>query len=169
MSARGRGRPPKTSDRMELQLMQPPCYIKSRIVSRAGKTHQHWIDVLQSMDEYQKLITAYRRKFRIKEIDALTLITSFNEDVSQIMLDEALQNVKGWKRFSEAGLRARRYQPPKWHEVVINMMENKPAKYSERQTAQIVQHHELKENRLVPHERSIRRFISKLKNSGAYL
>ena len=169
MNARSRGRPLKPSGWKRLQLLQPPDHIKSRIFSRAGKTNQHWIDVLQNMDEYQKLITAYRRKFRIKEIDALNIVASFNEDVPQNVLDEALLNVKGWKKFSEAGLRGRGYQPPKWHEVLISMKENQHAGYSDRQTAQIVQLHEQKANRPVPHERSVRRFLSKLKNSGAYL
>jgi hypothetical protein len=143
--------------------MQPPDHIKARIVSRAGKSAEQWIHVMQNMDDYQKLVTAYRRKFRIKEADALTLIESFNEPVKRCALHEALSNVKSWKKVSDAGLRARGYEKPMWHEVARNLMAAQQSRSSERQIAKIVQELEKRENRIPPDERSIRRFFKTLK------
>jgi hypothetical protein len=100
MIVKKRGRPANTSGRRQQQLLHIPDHIKARITSRVGKPPEHWIDVLQNMEEFQSLVTSYRRKFRIKECDALTLITSFNENVEQSVLNEALLNVKCWKKFS---------------------------------------------------------------------
>jgi hypothetical protein len=163
MISKKRGRPPGPIGKRRLQLMQPPDHIKARIVSRGGNPAEQWRDVLQNMDDHQKLVTAYRRKFRIKEADALVLIVSFNGTVKKCALDEAHSRVKKWKKFSDAGLRARGYEQPKWHEVARKLMAAKHPSTSERQVAQIVQELEKRENRIPPHERSIRRFFKSLK------
>lgn len=162
MIAKKRGRP-SSPTRQRQQPLQPPDYIHARIISRRSKPNQHWSDALQNMEEYQKLITAYRRKFRIKESVALTLIVSLNEAVKQDALNEALSSVKGWKKVSDAGLRARGYETPKWHEFVRALMKTQHARCSARRVAQIVQENEIRNNKIPPHERSIRRFIKTLK------
>jgi hypothetical protein len=163
MKIKKRGRPQGPTGMRRLQLLQPPDHIKARIISRAGKPVQQWIDVLQNMDEYQKLIIAYRRKFRITEADALVLIVSFNETVKKCAFDDALSRVKSWKKVSEAGLRARGYEIPKWHEVARKLMAAEHARSSDRQVARLVQEREKRENRIPPNERSIRRFFMTLK------
>ena len=169
MIAKKRGRPANTSGKRKQQQMPIPDYIKARITARGFRPPKHLLDVLENMEEFQKLITSYRRKFRIKECDALTLISSFNENVDQSSLDEALSKVKCWNKFSHAGLRARGYEIPKWHVTVHDLIAKKYANCSARRLAQMVQEHEKRENRAVPHERSVRRFVQNLIKSGAYL
>lgn len=168
MTVKKRGRPPGPAGMRRQALLNPPPYIQVRLTARGGKSDQRWIDVLKSMDTHMRLITAYRRKFRIKEEAALTIIASINEAVRQEDLDKALASVKGWKKVSDAGLRAKGYEEPRWHETVRRLMTQQYAKCSMRRVAQIVQELERNANRAVPHERSIRRFIESLR-SGAHL
>lgn len=166
MTTGKRGRPPGPAGIRRLALRTPPPHILARLAARGGKLNRRWVDVLNSMDEHMHLITAYRRKFRITEEAAFTIIASINEPVSPEHLDKALASVKSWKKVSDAGLGARGHEKPSWHATVRGLMTRQYAKCSMRRIAQIVQDIERTANRVVPHERSIRRFIETLR-SGA--
>lgn len=153
-------------------LLNPPTHIQARLEMRGGKPDQRWGEVLKSMDEHMYLITAYRRKFRIKEEAALTIIASLNEAVRQEDLDKALASVRGWKIVSDAGLRARGYVTPEWHmsvKVLLNPKRPNFREHTNRGIAELVRGIEIRAGRKPPDERSVRRLIKKLKDSGAYL
>lgn len=161
-----RGRPPGPNGIRRQTLRNPPPHIRSRIAARGGKLDQRWVAVLNSMHMHMRLIAAYRRKFRIKEDAALTIIASINEAVNQEDLDKALASVKSWKKVSDAGLSARGYVTPEWHMTVKALLVPKPPtfrKRSDRQIAQLVIDNEVRAGRKPPDERSIRRLIEKLK------
>ena len=172
MTAVKRGRPPGPAGISCLALPPHPPHIQARLAARGGKLDRRWVDVLNSMDELMHLITAYRRKFRITEEAALTIIASINEPVSPEDLDKALASVKSWKKVSDAGLRARGYVTPEWHMTVKALLPPKlPTirKRSDREIAQLVINNEIRAGRKPADERSIRRLLKKLKDSGAYL
>jgi hypothetical protein len=124
------------------------------------------------MDEYAQSITAYRRKFRITEEAALTILASFSEPVAQGRLDDAIASVKHWKKFSDEGLRARGYVTPKWHESLTQLLDldrKNSRKRTDRGVAKRIRDEEIREGRHPPDERSVRRLLEKLKNSGAHL
>ena len=154
------------------ELSNPPQYIKSRLTARGGKLDQRWVVVLNNMDEYAQSITAYRRQFRITEEAALTILASFSEPVAQGRLDDAIASVKHWKKFSDEGLRARGYVTPKWHESLTQLLDldrKNSRKRTDRGVAKRVRDGEILEGRHPPDERSVRRLLKKLKNSGAHL
>ena len=47
-----------------------------------GKQDQRWVELIKNMDEHMRLLTVYRRKFRITEKSALTIIASINQAVA---------------------------------------------------------------------------------------
>lgn len=172
MTVKKRGRPLGPAGIRRQTLRNPPPHIQARIAARGGELNQRWREVFISMDEYMKLIAAYRRKFRIKGEAALTILASINEAVRQEDLDKALASVKGWKKVSDAGLRARRYVTPEWHMSVMEILNPKRPTFREhtnRGVAELVRSIEIRVGRTPPDERSVRRLIKKLKNTGAYL
>ena len=170
MTVKKRGRPPGPAGIRRQALCNPPSHIKARLAARMGKQDQRWVELLKNMDEYMRLITAYRRKFRITEKAALTIIASINEAVKQEDLDNALASVKGWKKFSDAGIRERGYKTREWHKSLMALLDpNNPTfrKHTDRGIAQLVRGSEILAGRTPPHERSVRRFIKKIEDSGA--
>ncbi len=172
MTIKKRGRPPGPSGIRRQALGNPPPHIQARLVARMGKQDQRWGELLKNMDEHMRLFTVYRRKFRITEKAALTIIASINEAVEQEDLDNALASVRGWKKVSDAGLRARGYITPEWHITVNALLNPKRPTFREHTNRGIAEHVrgiEIRAGRKPPDERSVRRLIKKLKDSGAYL
>lgn len=172
MTVKKRGRPPGPTGIRRQTLRNPPPYIQIRIAARGGKIDQRWEDVFISMDEYMELIAAYRRKFRITHQDAEILLAGPLEEISSEKLQEARSNIKSWERLSEKGLRARGYVPPEWHESAKRLLDPKNStfrKRTDRCIAELVRRQEILANRKPPDERSVRRLIKRLKDSGAYL
>jgi hypothetical protein len=137
-----------------------------------GKQDQRWVELIKNMDEHMRLLTVYRRKFRITEKSALTIIASINQAVKQKDLDNALASVRSWEKVSDAGLRARGYVTPEWHMTVKALLNPKRPTFREHTNRGVAEHVrgiEIRAGRKPPDERSVRRLIKKLKDSGAYL
>jgi hypothetical protein len=172
MTVKQRGRPPGPAGTLRQAMLNPPPHIQARLAARGGKLDQRWVDVLMSMDEFMGLITAYRRKFRITHQDAEILLAGLYEAIPSEKVQEARSHCKSWKVLSDKGLRGRGYETPEWHMSVKALLIPKDQpfrKRSDRQIAQLVKGNEIRTGRKPPDERSIRRLIKKLKDSGAYL
>ncbi len=172
MTVKKRGRPPGPAGIRRQVLGNPPPHIQARLAARMGKQDQRWVELIKNMDEHMRLLTVYRRKFRITEKSALTIIASINQAVKQEDLDNALASVRSWEKVSDAGLRARGYVTPEWQMTVKALLNPKRPtfrQHTNRGVAEHVRGIEIRAGRKPPDERSVRRLIKKLKDSGAYL
>jgi hypothetical protein len=168
MSSKKRGRPLGRSNLHRKMLQSPPPYILERMANRNKKLNSVWTPVVASMDEHQAQIRAFGRKYRIKMADVWTILCMNMHGVKSTSVEEALARAQqSWKRMSEAGLRARGYKIPEWHAqaraIILNPSNGKCS--LRRLTLMVLSKCAEKK----PDERTIRRYLTDLKKTGAYL
>jgi hypothetical protein len=81
MNSKPRGRP--LSPHRQL-LKNPPPHIAKRIAARVSGKNEHWQVVMQSMDEFNSYLQAYRRSlFGVKSDVASGLLSIYDEAMTQ--------------------------------------------------------------------------------------
>jgi hypothetical protein len=127
MNSKPRGRP--LSPHRQL-LKNPPPHIAKRIAARVSGKNEHWQVVMQSMDEFNSYLQAYRRSlFGVKSDVASGLLSIYDEAMTVSGMNQLLVELAAAKAKVDAGrpqqAKQRWCTQPEWKKHVAREMKQK--------------------------------------------